>query len=118
MTEEGAGGRGRKVVACPLLFLSPTFPTFPRPPLDGAALRRSDIDLWKQVNRDRDWREILQRTRDEDAAEMSALRHATRTGRPLGGEGFVQRLEATFGRKLDGKRTGRPKKEQTAAAGK
>ena len=48
-----------------------------------------DIDLWKQVNRDRDWREILQRTRDEEAAEIAALRHATRTGRPLGSERFV-----------------------------
>ena len=82
------------------------------------ALGLLDEDLWKQVNRDRDWREILRRTRDEDAAEMAALRHATRTGRPLGGEGFVKRLEATFGRKPNAKRTGRPKKVQAAAAGK
>ena len=36
----------------------------------------------------------------------------------LGGDGFMKRLEATFGRKLNAKRTGRPKKAQAAAAGK
>ena len=36
----------------------------------------------------------------------------------MGSEAFVKRLEALFGRKLDGKRTGRPrKKAQAAAAG-
>ena len=55
------------------------------------------------------------RTRDEDAAEMAALRRATETGRPLGSEAFVKRLEAVFGRKLDGKQTGRPKKKVPAA---
>ena len=47
---------------------------------------------------------------------MAALRRATQTGRPLGSEAFVKRLEATFGRKLDGKRTGRPKNNARAAA--
>lgn len=77
-----------------------------------------DLDLWKDVNRGHDWRDALARTRDEEAAEMAELRRAARTGRPLGGDGFVKRLEAALGRKLDGKRTGRPKKEQAAAAGK
>ena len=77
-----------------------------------------DSDLWKEVNRGQDWRDALARTRDEEAAEMAALRHATRTGRPLGSERFVQRLEGMSGRKLNGKRTGRPRKEQTAGAGK
>jgi putative transposase len=66
-----------------------------------------DLDLWKEVSRGQDWRDALARSRDGEAAEMAALRHATRTGRPLGGDGFVKRLEVTFGRKLNTKRTGR-----------
>ena len=49
---------------------------------------------------------------------MAALRHATRTGRPLGSERFVKRLEGKFGRKLNPKRTGRPKKAQAATGEK
>ncbi len=66
----------------------------------------------------RDWRDALADTRDEEAAEIAALRHATRTGRPLGGVSFVKRLEAMFGRKLNPKRPGPPKKAEAAAAGK
>ena len=75
-----------------------------------------DLQLWKEVSRGEDWREALGRTRDEEATEMAALRRATQTGRPLGSEIFVKRLEAAFGRKLDGRRTGRPKKKAQAAA--
>ena len=61
-----------------------------------------DLALWKEVNRGTGWREVLGRTRDEDAAEMAALRRATETGRPLGSEAFVKRLEAAFGRQSMG----------------
>jgi len=47
---------------------------------------------------------------------MAALRRATLTGRPLGSESFVKRLERRFARNLDAKRTGRPKKAAAAAA--
>ena len=83
----------------------------------GDTLDLLDLNLWKQVSRGQDWRDVLARTRDEEASETAALRQATRTGRPLGSEGFVKRLEATFGRKLNAKRTGRPKKTQAVAAG-
>lgn len=76
-----------------------------------------DLDLWKEVSRGQDWRDALAHSRDDEAAEIAALRHATRTGRPLGSEGFVKRLEATFGRKLNPKRTGRPKKTEAVGAG-
>jgi len=62
--------------------------------------------------------DALARTRDKEAAEIAALHHATRTGRPLGSDGFVKRLETMFGRKLNTKCTGRPKKSQAAATGK
>ena len=47
---------------------------------------------------------------------MAKLRRATRTGRLLGGESFVKRLEGMLGRKLNPKRTGRPKKAVVAGA--
>jgi hypothetical protein len=46
---------------------------------------------------------------------MAELGRATSSGRPLGGDGFVERWEKTLKRKLDPKPTGRPKK--AAAAG-
>ncbi len=61
-----------------------------------------------------DWEEGLGRTRDEEAAETAELRRATATGRPLGGEAFVERLEKELGRKLNPRRTGRPKKAAAA----
>ena len=46
---------------------------------------------------------------------MAVLRRATMTGRSLGSESFVKRLGRAFVRKLDPKRTGRPKKALAAA---
>ena len=75
-----------------------------------------DTDLWKQVCPREDWKQVLGRTRDEEAAEMAELRRATASGRPLGDEGFVKTLEKTLGRKLNPRRTGRPKKAAAAGA--
>ncbi len=47
-----------------------------------------DADLWKQLCQGEDWRQVLGRTRDEEAAEMAELRRATASGRPLGGDGL------------------------------
>jgi len=60
-------------------------------------------------------KEVLGRTRDEEAAEMVQLRRATASGRPLGGEEFVERLEGTLGRKLNPKRAGQPRKTAAGA---
>ena len=73
-----------------------------------------DTDLWKQMCPREDWKEVLGRSRDEEAAEMAELRQATASGRPLGGDAFVERLGRTLRRKLNSKRTGRPKKAATA----
>jgi hypothetical protein len=43
------------------------------------------------------------------------LLRATQTGRPLGSDSFVKRLEGMFVRKLEPKRTVRPKKAFAAA---
>jgi REP-associated tyrosine transposase len=75
-----------------------------------------DGGLWGELCGRQDWREMLGPTRMEEADAVAALRQATMTGRPLGGESFVKRLEGMFARKLKPKRTGRPKKATAAAA--
>ncbi len=47
----------------------------------------------------------------------AALRLNTYSGRPLGTEAFVERIEASLGRKLRPGKGGRPKAESAAAAG-
>jgi putative transposase len=57
-----------------------------------------------------DWRGLLQSAvREEDLQELRA--HA-RTGRPLGNESFVERLERTVGRTLKLQKGGRPRREK------
>ena len=58
---------------------------------------------------------MLGPTRLEEADAVAALRPATMTGRPLGSDSFVKRLEGMLVRKLAPKRTGRPKKAFAAA---
>ena len=80
------------------------------------ARRLLDWHLWDELGRPDDWNEVLGPTRGEEGEVMAALRRATLTGRPLGSESFVKRLERRFARNLDAKRTGRPKKAAAAAA--
>ena len=60
-----------------------------------------------------DWRDYLSAAVDED--ETDAIRQGTHTGRPLGGESFVQDLERALTRRLVAAVGGRPKKRQVAA---
>jgi len=50
-------------------------------------------------------------TRDEDAGIGDRLQLHERTGRPLGQQGFVERLEVILGRRLSPGRPGRPTKK-------
>ena len=54
-----------------------------------------------------DWATYL---RDDDENEAERLRLRTRTGRPLGSDGFVKRLEAKLGRSLLPRKPGRKRK--------
>jgi putative transposase len=54
------------------------------------------------------WRECLASASPED--DWSAVRHATRTGEPLGSREFVAHLERQAGRRLRVRERGRPKK--------
>ena len=57
-----------------------------------------------------DWRAFLDSAQPEE--ELRKLRSHTRTGRPLGGEAFLDRVEAIVGRLLRPQKGGRPKKEE------
>jgi putative transposase len=57
-----------------------------------------------------DWSAYL---RDEDEAERDAIRQQTRTGRPCGSTGFIERLESALGRILRPRKRGpKPKKKR------
>ena len=53
-----------------------------------------------------DWSAFLKERLEED--EVAALRRHERTGRPLGGERFLDRLERLLSRTLKPKQRGRP----------
>lgn len=61
------------------------------------------------------WRVVLERGIDEEAL-AERIRSATRSGRPLGSEAFVERLEGLAGRRLRRGRPGRRPAEQRAVA--
>jgi putative transposase len=73
-----------------------------------AGLRRDrllapDIDRWVAVS---DWSDWLAEAEPEDS--VTRLRLYTRTGRPLGHDSFVHKLEEQSGRRLHALRHGRP----------
>jgi putative transposase len=69
-----------------------------------------DIKDWPVEWRGPAWRRLLEP--EEDAGLVERLRYATRTGRPLGGAGFVASLEKLFSRSLERPRLGRPPKRK------
>lgn len=58
-----------------------------------------------------DWAGFLKDRANE--MEQKAMHLHTNTGRPLGGDEWIERLEAKSGRSLKAGKPGRPKKEQT-----
>jgi putative transposase len=58
---------------------------------------------------DREYRRFLHQT---DHQEQEKIRLATATGRPLGGESFLVKLESKLRRSLSPQRAGRPRKQQ------
>ena len=58
-----------------------------------------ELEWWKELCPLNDWAEALLPSRD-DEMRAEEIRRATRTGRPLGDEAFVQRLENKQGRPL------------------
>jgi putative transposase len=63
------------------------------------------MDLWRTRFDGDSWKAFLLEGMRSDA-DLNRIRLATRTGRPLGGEDFIQRLEALTGRTLRPKKRG------------
>ncbi|MEW6203272.1 MAG: transposase [bacterium] len=66
---------------------------------------------WEGIMLTEDWREELSSA--DDAGAMENLRVRTRTGRPLGSDSFISKLEVRLGRRLRPLPVGRPKKKKT-----
>jgi putative transposase len=65
-----------------------------------------NMQIWRKRFDGRRWREFLEEELDVDGEE-DKIRYATRTGRPLGGEEFIQYLESLTGRVLAPLKRGR-----------
>ena len=70
-----------------------------------------DMDPWQKRWTAPDWAEYLHA--GESDADLSALRHCTHNGRPLGSAEFISQLEQTILRPLAPQKGGRPKKHPT-----
>jgi putative transposase len=67
-----------------------------------------DMDRWRKRWTAPEWSQYL--TAQESPTELTALRHCTHTGRPLGTPDFVAALEKSTLRLLAPRKGGRPKK--------
>ncbi len=67
---------------------------------------------WRELSRGLRWREVLVEPQDEDLVEQ--LRAHTRTGRPLGSDRFISKLETLLHRRLRANPVGRPRKPRAS----
>ena len=74
-----------------------------------------DRKSWRRICTRRDWADAL---RDPviEADQMKQLRRATQTGRPLGSNAFVEKLEARLQRPLKRRKTGPSRQVRAAVA--
>ena len=68
-----------------------------------------DVDQWYNMVSESECGETLVEAEDEDM--LSTLRAKTHTGRPLGSDRFLIKLERALGRRLRPLPRGRPRKE-------
>ena len=67
-----------------------------------------DMETWARMLPRGDWREALRKAQDQGLVD--GIRRNTHTGRPLGSDRFLSRLEAALRRRLRPLAGGRPKK--------
>jgi len=65
-----------------------------------------DLRTWGQYVSPADWKAVLRRAQPKK--ELEAVRTSHHTGRPLGGEGFVSKVETMLGRRILPRPVGRP----------
>lgn len=70
-----------------------------------------DLRRWTRMSGNLDWRSILRQTEDESEANL--VRIYCRTGRPLGSDRFISKLESRIGRRLRLLPVGRPKNKKS-----
>ena len=68
-----------------------------------------DPDDWGMLSAKIGWRELARA--EVDAALIDSIRYHTRTGRPLGDEDFLDRIESQLGYPVRRARPGRPRKK-------
>jgi putative transposase len=69
-----------------------------------------DLPSWRKVWDSGEWKSCLRRR--EDAEQVSGVRLRTRTGRPLGADAFISKVERLAGRRLRPLPIGRPRKPE------
>ena len=70
-----------------------------------------DLKTWRRWTRPGRWRRFV---RDpDDAGFIGSIRYQTLTGRPLGGDRFIARLEKKLNRRIRPGPMGRPRKKRT-----
>jgi putative transposase len=73
-----------------------------------------DLALWQSRFTHREWKEYLAAETFSEAED--ALRMNTYSGRPLGTDAFVERMEVELGRRLRPRKGGRPRASASSAA--
>jgi len=68
-----------------------------------------DVERWRQQSAGINWKSVLRAGMDD--RQINRIRVYCRTGRPLGSDSFVSRLESIVGRRLRALPIGRPKKK-------
>jgi putative transposase len=71
-----------------------------------------DLERWRSMTGGRDWRDSLRQGLAD--REEKELRRCTLTGRPLGTDSFLSKLETVLGRRLRAMPVGRPRKRKTS----
>ena len=66
------------------------------------------MDRWRELSEGLNWREMLREP--EDAEDARRLRLHTHTGRPLGSDRFLSKVELAMGRRVRALSVGRPRK--------
>ena len=73
-----------------------------------------DQKKWRRQSSGLDWRKILRSQLEK--CDIDKLRIYSRTGRPLGSDKFISKLETVIGRRLRALPVGRPKKNKKLKA--
>jgi hypothetical protein len=73
-----------------------------------------DLAKWEEMTTNLDWEAVL--TRPDDHERVRRLLRCTATGRPLGHDNFIRKLELRMKRRLRPLPVGRPKGRKASAA--